>query len=200
MPKVGMGPIRRQQLMDATLFSVGSVGLPDTTVALISKQAGVSSGIISHYFGGKDELLEATMRQLLKRLQTGISLRLSSAQTARESLYAIIDGNFSVDQTDTSATRAWLSFWAHALHHPDLRRLQKVNQFRLQSNLRFWLKQLTTQQEAFRIAESLAAVIDGLWLRGAFLEHGIDSDHCQQLARKCLDDALLSAPSLQDTL
>lgn len=198
MPKVGMGPIRRQQLMDATLISVGSVGLPDTTVALISKQAGVSRGIISHYFGGKNELLEATMRQLLKRLQAGISLRVSSAQTPHESLYAIIDGNFALEQTDASATRAWLSFWAHALHHHKLRRLQKVNQFRLQSNLRYWLKQLTTPQDAVRIAESIAAVIDGLWLRGAFLEQGIDTCHCQRLARQCLDDALASAPSVQD--
>lgn len=198
MPKVGMGPIRRKQLMDATLISVGSVGLAESTVARISKQAGVSSGIISHYFGGKDELLEATMRHLLVRLQIGIRHRLKSTNTAHESLYAIIDGNFSLDQVDASATRAWLSFWAHALHQPELRRLQKVNQFRLQSNLCYWLKKITTQQEAKRIAESIAAVIDGLWLRGAFLEQGIDAKQCSMLARQCLDDALASAPSLQD--
>ncbi len=198
MPKVGMGPIRRQQLMDATLLSLGEVGLADTTVAQISKQAGVSSGIISHYFGGKNELLEATMRQLLKRLQDGINVRLESAKTPRESLYAIIDGNFSMDQVDTSATRAWLSFWAHALHHPELARLQKVNQFRLQSNLHYWLKKITSKQDAERIAELIAAVIDGLWLRGAFLEQGIDAVHCQKLARYCLDDALKSATQLQD--
>lgn len=198
MPKVGMGPIRRQQLMDATLVSVGTVGLADTTVARISKQAGVSSGIISHYFGGKDELLEATMRRLLKRLQDGINYRLDSANTAHDKLYAIIDGNFSLDQVDASATRAWLSFWAHALHQSELRRLQKVNQFRLQSNLRYWLKKITTQQDAMRIAESIAAVIDGLWLRGAFLEQGIDANHCRLLARQCLDEALALAPSLQD--
>ena len=200
MPKIGMGPIRRQQLMDATLLSVSTVGLADTTVARISKEAGVSSGTISHYFGGKDELLEATMRQLLKRLQSGINLRLESAGAPRESLYAIIDGNFSIDQVDARATRAWLSFWAHALHHPELARLQRINQFRLQSNLRFWLKKITTKQDAERIAESIAAVIDGLWLRSAFLKKGIDAKHCQTLARNCLDNALRPTNQLQDNL
>ncbi len=186
MPKTGMGPIRRRQLMNATLNSVCEVGLADTTIARISKQAGVSSGIIAHYFGSKNELLEATMRCLLRELGDGIQKRVRNAQTPLERVYAIIDGNFSDIQITPCATRAWLAFWAQALHTPEFRRLQRVNQFRLQRNLTYWLKQILADEPAREIAEGLAAIIDGLWLRGAFLEEGINADRSQQIARNFL--------------
>ena len=59
MPKLGMQPIRRRQLIQATLETIDDVGLADATIARIAKRAGVSAGIISHYFGGKDGLLDS---------------------------------------------------------------------------------------------------------------------------------------------
>jgi TetR/AcrR family transcriptional repressor of bet genes len=61
MPKVGMQPIRRQQLIEATLQAVDQVGLGDASIALIARLAGVSNGIISHYFQDKNGLIAATM-------------------------------------------------------------------------------------------------------------------------------------------
>lgn len=52
MPKVGMQPIRRSQLIHATLEAVDQVGM-DASIALIARLAGVSNGIISHYFQDK---------------------------------------------------------------------------------------------------------------------------------------------------
>src|SRR5918993_975251 len=60
MPKVGMEPIRRQQLIEATITSISRYGYADATISRISKEAGVSTGIVHHYFGSKDDLLEAT--------------------------------------------------------------------------------------------------------------------------------------------
>lgn len=53
MPKVGMQPIRRRQLIDATLEAINEVGMHDATIAQIARRAGVSTGIISHYFKDK---------------------------------------------------------------------------------------------------------------------------------------------------
>jgi len=41
MPKVGMQPIRRQQLIEATLLAVDQVGMGDASIALIARLAGV---------------------------------------------------------------------------------------------------------------------------------------------------------------
>ena len=58
MPKVGMEPVRKKQLIEATLEVMAEVGYHGTTISLISKKAGLSSGIISHYFGDKQGLIE----------------------------------------------------------------------------------------------------------------------------------------------
>ncbi len=173
MPKVGMEPIRRRQLIDATIASISAHGFADTTIATISKAAGVSSGIIHHYFGGKNELLEATMRSLLRQLRAEVVARLHTAQTPEQRLAAIIEGNFSADQFEMQVVNSWLAFWAQVPHVPELARLQRMNSARLQSNLRHALRQLLPADEAERAAFGLAALIEGLWLRCA-LNGGID--------------------------
>ncbi|MEC9483614.1 MAG: transcriptional regulator BetI, partial [Halomonas sp.] len=136
MPKLGMEPIRRRQLIQATMQAIDEVGLADATVARIAKRAGVSAGIISHYFGGKDDLLEATMRQILGDLGTAVSQRRAEADAEpRSHLQAIIDGNFDRSQVSQSVIKTWLAFWASSMHRQNLQRLQYVNDRRLYSNL-----------------------------------------------------------------
>lgn len=75
MPKVGMQPIRRQQLIEATLQAVDQVGLGDASIALIARLAGVSNGIISHYFRDKNGLIAATMGYIMSMLNEGVRAR-----------------------------------------------------------------------------------------------------------------------------
>ena len=81
MPKVGMQPIRRSQLIHATLEAVDQVGMGDASIALIARLAGVSNGIISHYFQDKNGLLEATMRHLLSALSKAVRERRAASTT-----------------------------------------------------------------------------------------------------------------------
>ena len=100
MPKVGMEPIRRQQLIKATMAAIDEVGLAEATVMRIARHAGVSAGIISHYFGGKDGLLEATMRQILTDLSDAVAARRHALEddSPRAHIGAIIEGNFDRTQ------------------------------------------------------------------------------------------------------
>ena len=68
MPKIGMEPLRRRALIDATISAIGERGSLDVTMSDIAGRAGVSSALAHHYFGAKDDLLQATMRQLLADL------------------------------------------------------------------------------------------------------------------------------------
>ena len=49
MPIVGVKDTRKQQLIEATMASIAELGMQNTTIVSISKRAGMSSGIISHY-------------------------------------------------------------------------------------------------------------------------------------------------------
>lgn len=184
MPKLGMEPIRKAQLIDAAFECIHEYGFPGTTIARVSEKAGVSVGITSHYFGSKDGLLEATMRQLIKQLATPEAPAGVHPADARARILHIIDSNFAHQQVNPKAIVVWLAFWGHAIHIPSLTRLQRINKRRLQSNLAWWLRQLLPVARARFVAEGLAALIDGLWLRGALQARGIDTERARQL---CID-------------
>lgn len=184
MPKLGMEPIRKAQLIKATFECIHKYGFAGTTIKRISNQAGASTGIISHYFGGKGGLLEATMRNLLKLLGRNAQQGTNLSDDPKDRLIAIINSNFAEQQITPEAVTVWLAFWGQALHDPALARLQKVNIGRLRSNLRYWLKQLLPGELACFTADGLAALIDGLWLRGAFEDNGIQRKEARRI---CLD-------------
>ena len=151
MPKVGMEPIRKQQLIDATLVVIAEHGFHSATISLISKQAGLSTGIISHYFGDKQGLIEAAMRYLLEKLKLQ-----GDFSSHIDRLDAIIESNFSGEQQESSATNTWLNFWALSLHNKGLHRLQRIS-----------FANLIPREHAKEAALSTAAMIDGFWLRNA---------------------------------
>lgn len=190
MPKVGMQPIRRRQLIEATIASIHEHGFADATVSRISRAAGVSAGIVHHYFGGKNELLEASMRSLLSDLREATRRRLLRARSARARVRAIIDANFAPEQFAPQAVTAWLAFWAQVPHTPRLARLQHINDRRLRSNLRHALKQLTTPLEAERITDGLAAMIDGLWLQCALTSGALEPAAARDIARDYFEKRL----------
>ncbi len=182
MPKVGMQPIRRQQLIDATIRCMSRHGFERTTVARIGRLANVSPGIINHYFGGKDELLEATMRHLLRQLKAETVQRLKHSGNPRARLEAIVDANFADEQFSPELVSAWLAFWAQAPYNRALHRLQRIYARRLRSNLRHALKQLLPAAEVERAAYGLAALIDGLWVN-CTLGGEVDGERARTVAR-----------------
>ncbi len=130
MPKLGMQSIRRRQPIDATLEAINEVGMHDETIAQIARRAGVSTGIISHYFRDKNGLLEATMRDITSQLRDAVLNRLHALPqgSAEQRLQAIVAGNFDETQVSSAAMKAWLAFWASSMHQPMLYRLQQVQQ------------------------------------------------------------------------
>ena len=179
MARVGTEKLRKQELIEATIKSIENHGFQGTTIMTISRQANMSAGIISHYFGSKQGLILATIRHLLEQLKQGLLQQIEACEqtlTPELRLQMIVDTNFACFQQSTSITRTWLCFWAQALHDPELARLQSVNSKRLQRNLLYSYKQVITDKaQATTAANMTAAMIDGLWLRSS-LSQGVSRD------------------------
>ncbi|MGO3345849.1 MAG: transcriptional regulator BetI [Marinomonas sp.] len=168
MARPTMKEVRQQELIDATLISVERYGLQHTTINTISAIAGMSSGIISHYFGGKQGLIEATLRYLIDQLKQALLAKINNQPLSAETrLLVVVDANFTELQRSKAATKTWLSFWSQAMHDPGLARLQHINSKRLYSNLLYSFKKLLPKSEAINAAKQTAAIIDGFWLRSA---------------------------------
>ena len=126
MPKTGMEPLRRRALIDATISAIGARGSLDVTMSEIAGRAGVSSALAHHYFGAKDELLQATMRHILAELALDTRAALGAAGSPRERVLAVIAVNFSDKQFSAATIAAWLAFYVEAQRSPELRRLLRV--------------------------------------------------------------------------
>ena len=188
MPKIGMRDVRRAQLIDATLQSIDQSGLSGTTLATVAQHANISTGIVSHYFGGKDGLLEATMRHILRDLWEATMRRRTAARDEpRARLRAIVAANFDVSQVNTPVMKTWLAFWAESMHQPALRRLQRVNTRRLYSNLCAEFEKILPRAASRRAASGLAAMIDGLWLRGTLTGEPFDTKAALRVANEYID-------------
>ena len=165
MPKVGMEPVRRKALVDAAMRVIGDHGSLTVTMSEIAKQAGVSPALAHHYFGSKEQLLIETVRVHLQRLRDSVVTALRAAPTPREKLSAIIRVSFQADQFAPETIAAWLAFYAEAQRSEETRRFLVIYARRLRSNLLANLKTLCPAEDAERIAEGAAAMIDGLYIR-----------------------------------
>jgi len=182
---------RRRQLIEVTIDSLAELGFVGTTLAQIASRAGVSPGLVAHYFGDKDGLLDAAFRALVRRLGSQVRARLQVARTPRERIQAIIDANLAPTEFEQRIGTAWLAFLGQVLHVDALRRVQSAYQRRTLVNLRVSLKKLLPADEAGSLAAMIAAMIDGVWLRAALSGwREADSDGARALLTAFVDGRL----------
>lgn len=161
--------VRREEIVNAAYDVIFEVGLSNTTMAQIAKKAQLSVGIVSHYFGDKQGLINACMLEMLNVLRRKTAQYKAEVNELQPEnmIKAIIDSNFDISQVNQRAMRIWLDFWSASMHMPELSRLQRINDQRLYSNLKFHFLELMPKDQASIAARGLAALIDGLWLRGS---------------------------------
>ena len=182
---------RRSQLIEVTIDSLAEVGYVGSTLAQIASRAGVSPGLVAHYFRDKDGLLLATFRTLARRVSLRVRARFALAQTPRGRIQAVIDANLAPEEFDQRTGTAWLAFWGQVLHAEGLKRVQNTYQGRTLSNLRHALKRLLPAHEAHSLAAMIAAMIDGVWLRAALSNwQEADSEGARALLTAFVDGRL----------
>ncbi len=190
---------RRRQLVEVTIDSLAELGYVSTTLAQIAARAGVSPGLVAHYFGDKDGLLDAAFRALARRVGNQVRARLRQVSTPRGRIQAVIDANLAPEEFEQRTGTAWLAFWGQVLQVESLKRVQSVYQRRTLSNLRSSLRKLVPQDEAQRLASMIAAMIDGVWLRAALSGwREADSESARALLTEFVDARLSPAAPAAD--
>lgn len=159
--------IRRKMLIEAAVQALSEKGVVDFTLNEVASRANVSSGLILHYFKDKDALLETAIRLVVRSLNQYAAARVAMAAGPRARIEALVDAHLGHSEFALDTARVWLSFWGQALYVPQLARIQRAHQRRMLSNLRYDLRQLVEPGEVVRMADTIAAMIDGVWLRSA---------------------------------
>ena len=160
MPKVGMEPVRRRQIIAATKICIHREGVAQITLNRIAREAGVAPGLITHYFDNKDELLLETFRSIYRELATDIRRRLGLARTPAERLIALLEAQISPSTLTPEATGTWLATCSFMREIPLLERIERAYDRRLISNLTHELCDMgLSRHEARDIAEELLILI-----------------------------------------
>ncbi len=168
MPKVGMEPLRKRAFIDAAIRTIGERGSLDKTVAQIAQEAGVSAALAHHYFGGKEQLILATMRHLLNELGQDLLGRATQCTNAIGTHRSCYRCQFFCRAICTAAIVA-LGRHSTFMHSSPMRRAVSYGSTRgaCIPISAYALQQLTDRETALQIAEGTGELIDGLYIRHA---------------------------------
>ncbi|MCH7555569.1 MAG: transcriptional regulator BetI [Proteobacteria bacterium] len=182
-------PDRRRALIDATLSIIAERGFAETTVARICDAAGVSRGLISHYFAGKDALLLEAYRRLSHELAAETAKAMNEGNgDPMSSLRALVEVSFRPPVFEADKIAAWLAFWSAARGSAAVNALNRELYRGYRAAVTRLMAEAARQRgaalDAHRAATALTALIDGLWL-----EHALDPEAfgADQAEAACLD-------------
>ncbi len=160
--------IRKKELINATMSIIHETGLADPTLAAISDRAGLSSSsIVSHYFKNKQELLKETMLDFVGGFLGEMVFRVAAGKSPLEKIYALIDANFAPSQCTPEAISVWMFFWGRVPVNEDFAEIERTLEKYMINELKQALIELVPNEQVDYFAESVIAIIYGLWLRFA---------------------------------
>ena len=84
---------RRAQIVEAAIDTVAEVGYANASLARIAVRLGISKGVISYHFAGKDDLIAEIVSQVLQRARAYMQPRIEAQTTGPEMLRAYIESN-----------------------------------------------------------------------------------------------------------
>jgi TetR/AcrR family transcriptional regulator, transcriptional repressor of bet genes len=160
---------RRQDLIQGTIKSIAALGYQDSTVQTICEAAGVSRGLIGHYFDGKDELLIEAFRHLVARADALAREAVRAAgHDPLERLMAATTVTFTRTGAGRDESLVWIACWGVAPWNPGMRELHHAIWRRYRAWIQRMMEQAATERgiaiDARRAALAYAQMIDGFWL------------------------------------
>jgi TetR/AcrR family transcriptional repressor of bet genes len=160
--------IRRKQLIDATIRAIGRFGYASTTLTHVAGEAGLSPGIVNFYFKSKDQLLLATLEQIVEEYSAFWQAALNKGKVAPAAgLEAMIEADFHASVCNPEKISIWYAFWAEAGNNPAYQGLvQRLEVDYIQQTVALCDRIISEGGygiDGRTVAVGLNAMIDGLW-------------------------------------
>ncbi|MGF9563101.1 TetR family transcriptional regulator C-terminal domain-containing protein [Neorhizobium sp. JUb45] len=188
---------RREDLIAATLDCIAEFGIQGATVRQIAARAGVTGGLIRHYFDSKDQMMQAAYREMMAAMTSGSIEAANSAGTAKQRLGRFIDANHSASVTDPRMLSLWAAFIGHIRHDPTFAAIHRENYTAiltaLENLLRDFFIENNRPEEVARCHHhtvALTGLLDGLWLEATLADDLFAEGELQALAFRSVETLL----------
>ena len=172
-PKVGVAPIRREQIVQATIRCLAREGYAALTMKKVAREAEVSQGILHYYFESKRAILIAALDVVMADLDRRVAALSEGARDARGRLRAVIRGCLALAEESREFWVVFVEFWGEMMHDRELSRINAALYERLRRMLGATVA-LGAREGAFRRVDPveagavILALVDGLSLQRTF--------------------------------
>jgi AcrR family transcriptional regulator len=158
--------VRRDALIGATCAALAEAGLAGVSVRSICARAGVSPGLLRHYFAGIDDLVCAAYAATSARMDAIFAAAIAAAgNDPRIRLNAYLTASFRPPVTDPALLGSWTAFWALARTNARAAQIHRTGYAAYRAQLAGLLEDCgIAPVEAACQAIALTALVDGLWL------------------------------------
>lgn len=164
---------RREALVQATLALVAEGGARNATVRAIAQRAGVTAGLIRHYFDSKEQLVAAAYHHLMERMTADSVAVLKAAPIDPHArLASFVAAALKPPVVDPEALILWATFLQETHRDPRMREIHAQTYLSFRDRLQALIAALPAAREGAelrRLAIACNAVIDGLWMEGCAL-------------------------------
>lgn len=179
----------------ATAKLLAERGVAGTSVRTICAEAGVSPGLLRHYFDGVDDLIAATYDDVGERISKALEEAVEAAgPEPRDQLRAYLVASFRPPIMDAAVLATWLAFWSLVRIQREIGDIHGQIYAQYRARLETLLRDSAGPSPAFDIrlaAIGLGAAIDGLWLELCLDPTTFTPDEAGVIAerfmRACLD-------------
>jgi TetR/AcrR family transcriptional regulator, transcriptional repressor of bet genes len=172
MPKRINLAAQRQMIANAAIDVIDEAGLDGARLRDVARAARVTTGAVTHYFDGKDAVLEAALaevvRRTLERIDAGLNLK---TPTDVGAFIASAFTSLPIDEESRQEWRVWLAFWGRAIADERLAAIHRDHYEKFVDRRIAPLLALRvagprpTRAQLQKCADAFVAAIDGIGMR-----------------------------------
>jgi AcrR family transcriptional regulator len=183
---------RRQSLIEATARCLAERGASGVSVRTICAEAGVSPGLLRHYFSGVSEAIAESYRWTGERVAALAQAAVAAAgPDPRARLLAYCTASFRPPLSDPSLFATWLGFWSLTRTDPAIARVHDELYAEFRAGIERLIAEWKPGLAGTRLpAVALTALIDGLWLELSLGDAPFTAEEAEKLAETWLDALL----------
>ncbi|MFY8144118.1 MAG: TetR/AcrR family transcriptional regulator [Caulobacter sp.] len=179
--------VRRHALVAAAEAVLAREGVGGTSVRTICAEAGVSPGLLRHYFEGVDELIAAAYEAVSQRIDTALDAALEGAgEDPRARLLAYLGASFAAPVLDERLLAAWVGFWSLVKTKPRMAAIHAASYADFRTRLEVLLAKAGARETRLA-AIALTAIVDGLWLELCLDPATFSPDEARAIVTRALD-------------
>lgn len=157
---------RRLSLVEACARVMAREGVAGASVRSIALEAGVSPGLVGHYFPAIEALFAATYVAIEARVGEALDAAVAAAgEEPRARLEAFVTASFRAPIADPELLATWIACWSLVRARPEIARQHDAQYGAFRARLEALLRACGLPEGELRHAAiAVTALVDGLWL------------------------------------